>query len=73
MRVEEDVFFRAISDFMLPYSEGRFSRLGIDIPKRHALLLKLLLKPLHLRNVTIGNRAVSRRKKKDYRLRARNS
>jgi hypothetical protein len=72
MRVEEDMFFRAIGGFMLPHSVGGFSDVWIYKPKHYVLCGEFVFEALHLRKVAIGDGAVGRNKKENNSLRTRN-
>jgi hypothetical protein len=65
MRVEQNIFFSAISSFMLTYCCDSFSDVGVDEPKRYVPRGEFVLNTLYFRNVAIGDWAVGRYKKEN--------
>ncbi len=53
MRVEEDMFFGAISGFMLTDRVGSLADVGIDEPKHYILRGEFVFEALNLRKVAI--------------------
>jgi hypothetical protein len=69
MRVEQDIFLRAVGGFMLTHSFGSFSDVGIDEPKYDVLRGEFVFDALYLRKVAIGDGAVGCDKKENNGLR----
>jgi len=66
IRIKKNVLLNAIGSFMPPHTLRRLSKIRIDKPEHNILCRELFLDAPYLRNVTVGDRAVGRRKKKNY-------
>jgi hypothetical protein len=66
IRIKKNVFLNAVSGFMPLHTLRSLSKVRVHKPNHNMLCRKFLLNASYLRQVTIRDRAVRRRKKKDY-------